>query len=82
MQVSDDDVVELPFTQDQFALIRDGEGDIFKHPGIVGDDLADLAVAPGDSLHKPAVLIRQDDGQPVQLPGDSRSSILYHVKTL
>ena len=58
--------------QDKFALIGDMKGQVPEDSRIVCNDFSHLAVPAGDCLCESTVPVRQDNGQPVQLPGDDR----------
>ena len=46
------------------------QGDIPEYSGIVGNDLAYLAVSPGNRLEEPSLPVGQYNSQTVQLPGE------------
>ena len=58
--------------QNQLSLVRDFQGNIFKHFCIVRDNLSDHAVSTGDGLCEGTAAVRQNDGQTVHLPGQQR----------
>ena len=55
-------------TQNQLPLIRNGQRYIAEHPGIVGNNLAHLAVSSCHRFLQSPVRISQNNGQPVQFP--------------
>ncbi len=58
--------------QDELPLVGDLQRNVGKHPGVIGDNLADLAIAPCNCLRQLPVFIGQYDRQTVQLPGQDR----------
>ena len=54
--------------QDEPALKGDGQGNVLEVFRVLGDDLPDLPVAPGDCLPEPSSLIGQHHRKAVQLP--------------
>ena len=65
--------------QHQLSPERNPQGQIDKSSGIVGNDLPDLAVAPGNRFFQLSVPVCQNNGQAVQLPAQNALLLLQPV---
>ena len=61
--------------QHQFPLEGDGNGQVREYLGIVCHIFADLTIPTSDRLLQCAVIIFQNDGQPIQFPAEDTFSI-------
>ena len=66
--------LQIDLTSDfeqRWSVARQRLGDIGDRANIVGDVLADLAVAPGGALDEDTVLVAQRDGEAIELQLDT-----------